>query len=58
VLNATRKYPGYQLVSTGQNLGGAMATLLAFKVIQEDIIRWENIKSLNLVRQESKIKFL
>ncbi|KXN74475.1 alpha/beta-hydrolase, partial [Conidiobolus coronatus NRRL 28638] len=44
VLNAIRKYPGYQLVSTGHSLGGAMATLLAFKVAQEGIIRWENIK--------------
>jgi hypothetical protein len=44
VLNAVRKYPSYKLVSTGHSLGGAMATLLAFKVAQEGIIRWENIK--------------
>ncbi|KXN68903.1 alpha/beta-hydrolase, partial [Conidiobolus coronatus NRRL 28638] len=43
LINAMRQFPNYQVVFTGHSLGGAIAEILAFKLAQNGVIRYENI---------------
>ncbi|KXN68905.1 alpha/beta-hydrolase [Conidiobolus coronatus NRRL 28638] len=41
--NLIGKYPDYKLVFTGHSLGGAIATLTAFKLGEQKFINWEKL---------------
>ncbi|KXN64659.1 alpha/beta-hydrolase, partial [Conidiobolus coronatus NRRL 28638] len=41
--SAKAKYPNYKIIFTGHSLGGAIATLTAYRLAQKNVIGWDRV---------------
>ncbi|KXN65442.1 alpha/beta-hydrolase, partial [Conidiobolus coronatus NRRL 28638] len=41
--SAISKYPSYKVIFTGHSLGGAIATLTAYRLAQKNVIGWDRV---------------